>query len=163
MQLNGLLYSFPKEIKLLIGTFLLVLSVGFYSGISFVGETSSFSSQGIQENYVGNEEDEAATKMKFRKSEKHMMSTIHSHILSMGLIFFALAIIVSTTELATGFKRFLMVEPLLSVLFTFGGIYFMWKGMLWMKYVVMISGMLMTLSYTLSVGIVFFQLLKKKN
>ena len=94
MELNGLIYTLSKEIKLLIGTFLVVLSVGFYSGLTFIEETSSFSSKGIQENYIGNENDENATEMKFKKNEKHMLSIIHSHILSMGLIFFTLALIV---------------------------------------------------------------------
>jgi len=41
------IHTWAKELKLLIGTFLVVLSIGFFSGLSFVGETSSFSSNGI--------------------------------------------------------------------------------------------------------------------
>lgn len=160
MQLNGLLFTLPKEIKLLIGTFLIVLSVGFYSGLTFVGETSTFSSQGIQENYLGNENDEAAVEMKFKKNEKHMLSIIHSHILSMSVIFFLLSLILSITKLKAGIKKFLMIEPLLSVLLTFGGIYFLWKGILWMKYIVMISGILMTASFTISILIIYCQLFR---
>lgn len=162
MELSFSLSTLSKEIKLLIGTFLVVLSVGFYSGLTFVGETSSFTSQGIQENYLGNEENEEATEMKFKKNERHMLSIIHSHILSMGLIFFVLALIVSLADTNLVFKKFLMIEPLISVLTTFGGIYFLWKGMLWMKYVVILSGTLMTLSYTISVVLIFIQLIKKK-
>lgn len=162
MELSFSLSTLSKEIKLLIGTFLVVLSIGFYSGLTFVGETSSFTSQGIQENYLGNEENEEATEMKFKKNERHMLSIIHSHILSMGLIFFVLALIVSLADTNLVFKKFLMIEPLISVLTTFGGIYFLWKGMLWMKYVVILSGTLMTLSYTISVVLIFIQLIKKK-
>lgn len=162
MELSFSLSTLSKEIKLLIGTFLVVLSVGFYSGLTFVGETSSFTSQGIQESYLGNEENEEATEMKFKKNERHMLSIIHSHILSMGLIFFVLALIVSLADTNLVFKKFLMIEPLISVLTTFGGIYFLWKGMLWMKYVVILSGTLMTLSYTISVVLIFIQLIKKK-
>jgi hypothetical protein len=37
----------------------------------------------------------------------------------------------------------------------------MWTGMLWMKWVVMISGVLMTLVYIIGAGVVLFQLFQK--
>ena len=155
--------TWAKEVKLLVGTFLVVLSIGFFSGISFVGETSNYSSNGIQENYLGNEDDEDAEVMKFEKTEREMLSIVHSHILSMSMIFFLVALLVFHVEFNTAFKKFLMIEPLVSVMTTFGGLYFLWKGMLWMKYIVMISGILMTLSYTLSILLVFWALFKKRN
>jgi hypothetical protein len=162
MQTNYI-HTWAKELKLLVGTFIVVLSIGFYSGLSFVGETSSFSSNGIQENYLGNEDNDEAETMKFKKTERHMLSVIHSHILSMSMIFFLVAVLVFYIDFNSGFKKFLMIEPLVSVVTTFGGIYFLWKGLLWMKYIVMISGMLMTLSYTLSIILIFLGLTKKRN
>ena len=88
MQLNGLIYTLPKEIKLLIGAFILVLSIGFYTGLLFVGETSSAAPNGIEEQYLGNETDEDAEVMKFKKSEQEMLTLVHNHILSMSIIFF---------------------------------------------------------------------------
>jgi len=158
----GFMHTWAKELKLLIGTFIVVLSIGFFSGLSFVGETSSYSSNGIQENYLGNEDAEDAEVMKFKKSDKEMLSIVHSHILSMSMIFFLVALLVYHVEFNTGFKKFLMIEPLVSVVTTFGGLYFLWKGMLWMKYIVMVSGMLMTLSYTLSILLIFWGLFKKR-
>jgi hypothetical protein len=38
----------------------------------------------------------------------------------------------------------------------------MWEGVLWMKYVVMISGSLMTVVFAIAVGAVLFQLIKKQ-
>jgi len=163
MNLNGLLFTFPKEIKLLIGTFLVVLSIGFYTGLMFVDETSSVNPNGIEENYLGNENVEDAEIMKFKKSPREMLTTVHSHILSMSLIFFLLGLILSVTQLNTGLKLFLMLEPFVSVLFTFGSIYFLWKGITWLKYVIMFSGTLMTLTFTVSTFIIFSQLLKKRN
>ena len=162
MQLNGLLFTFPKEIKLLIGVFLVVLSVGFYTGLFFVGETSSAEPNGIEEHYLGNETIEDAPIMKFKKSPKEMLTTVHTHILSMSLIFFLVGIILATTQLNRKLKLFLMLEPFASVLLTFGGIYLLWLGVTWFKYIVMFSGMLMTATYTISVLIIFSQLLKKK-
>jgi len=162
MPLNGYIFLLPKEIKLLIGVFVIVLSIGFFSGLLFVGETSAANPNGIEEQYLGNEHDEDAEVMKFKKSEKEMLSLVHSHVLSMSIIFFLLALIVSITRLKKQLKTFLMVEPLISVVLTFGGLYFLWTGILWMKYIVMVSGTLMTLSFLLSVVIILKQLLQKK-
>jgi len=162
MQLNGLLLTFPKEIKLLIGTFLVVLSIGFFTGLMFVENTTTLKPNGIEENYNGNEHDEDANVMKFRKSEREMLTTVHSHILSMSLIFFLTGIILATTKLNYSLKLFLMIEPFFSVIFTFGGIYFLWKGLSWMKYIVMISGTLMTLSFGFTILIILSQLFRKE-
>jgi len=163
MQLNGFIYSVPKEIKLLLGVFVIVLSIGFYTGLLFVNETSSVSPEGIEENYLGNENDEDAQVMKFKKPDKEMLSIVHSHILSMSLIFFLLGLILSITNLSRSLKLFLMIEPFFSVVLTFGGIYLLWKGQLWMKYVVMFSGTLMTVSFTVSVIIILSQLFRSKK
>ncbi len=156
------IHHWHKDLKLLVGTFLVVLSIGFFTGLNFVENTSKLNSKGIQENYLGNEADTTADTMKFKKTERHIISVIHSHILSMSVFFFLVALLVYHVDCNTFFKRFLLVEPLLSVLTTFGGIYFLWTGILWMKYIVMLSGVLMTLSYTVSVGLIFWNLFRKK-
>ena len=161
MEYNGLLQTFPKEIKLFIGVFVFVLSIGFYTGLLFVNQTGTTAPQGMEENYLGNEEDEDATVMKFRKSEREMLTIIHTHILSMSFIFFLLGILVWLARLPKKLKLFLSVEPFLSVLLTFGGIYFLWTGLLWMKYVVLFSGILMTLTYFVSSVLVLYQLSSK--
>jgi len=163
MHTNGLILTFPKEIKLLIGIFLIVLSIGFYTGLLFVEETSSVNPNGIEEQYLGNEDNEDALVMKFKKSDQEMLTLVHNHVLSMSIIFFLLAIIIYTTQLNKKLKLFLMIEPFVSVVLTFGGIYLLWKGMLWMKYIVMFSGSLMVLSYSTSILIIFFQLFQKKK
>jgi len=160
MEINGLIYRLPKEIKLLIGTFLIVLSFGFYSGLLFVNESSSISVTGIEENYLGNENDEDATIMKFKKPEKEILSIVHSHVLSMSMIFFIVGLLLSINKLNRSLKLFLIIEPFFSIVLTFGGIYLLWKDILWMKYVIMFSGMLMTLTFTTSVIIIMSQLLR---
>jgi len=163
MQLNGLLFSFPKEIKLLIGAFIIILSIGFFTGLLFVSETSSANPNGIEEQYLGNESDEDAKIMKFKKSDQEMLTLVHNHILSMSIIFFLVGLILSMTKLNRKLKLFLMIEPFASVLLTFGGIYLLWKGMVWMTYIVMFSGALMTLTFTLSVVIILYQLFNNRN
>lgn len=163
MKYNGLLGSLPQEIKYFLATFVLVLSIGYFTGLLFVNNTETTNPAGIEENYLGNEDVPEASVMKFKKGEREMLTIIHTHILSMSFIFFLLGGIMLFTELPTKFKMFLIIEPFFSILLTFGGIYFMWAGMNWMKYVVMISGVLMTLIFSTSVLIVLYQLLIKNN
>ena len=107
MQLDGLIYRAPKEIKVLIGAFIIVLSVGFYTGLLFVKETSSANPNGIEEQYLGNENQEHIQVMKFKKSDREMLTMIHGHILSMSIIFFLVGLIVSITRLPIKLKLFL--------------------------------------------------------
>ncbi len=163
MQFQGSIHQFPKEIKVLIAVFLVVLSIGFYTGLTFVNETTSTSPEGIEANYNGNESDEDAKVMKFKKSKREILTLVHNHILSLSINFFIVSLLLSTTSINMRLKYFLMVEPLISVLLTFGGIYMLWLGISWMKYVIMISGMLMTASFIVATSIIFMQLLKKQS
>ena len=162
MQLSGSIHSFPKEIKLLILSFLVVLTIGFFLGLSFVNETTNANPNGIEEQYLGNENIEDATIMKFKKSEREVLTLVHNHMLSLSVIFFLLAIIVSTTNINKKFKLFLMLEPFASILLTFGGIYILWSGVLWFKYIIILSRVLMTFTFTASVIVIVTQLLQKK-
>lgn len=160
MEINGLIYKLSKELKWLVAAFVIVLSIGFYSGLLFVGETSSANPNGIEEHYLGNESDEEAMIMKFKKSEQEMLTLVHNHILSMSIIFFLVGILLSITKLNKKLKLFLMIEPFISVVLTFGGLYLLWKEVLWMKYIVMCSGILMTLTFTISVVVILTQLVQ---
>lgn len=162
MTLNGRIETFPKELRLLIAAFIIVLSIGFYTGLLFVSETSSANPNGIEEQYLGNEEDLDAKVMKFKKNEQQMLTLVHGHILSMSIIFFLTGLILTTTRLNRKLKLALLIEPFISIVLTFGGIYLLWKGILWMKYIVVISGTLMTLTFIASTLIIMIQLFRKK-
>jgi len=163
MQLLCRLSTLPKEVRIFIASFVVVLSIGFYTGLLFVNETSTASPNGIEENYLGNEEDVEAEIMKFKKSGREMLTIVHTHILSMSLIFFLLGSLVWMTDISKGAKLFLTVEPFLSVILTFGGIYFLWRGITWMKFVVIFSGILMTLTFMVSSIIVLYTLVRKPS
>ncbi|WP_250149169.1 hypothetical protein [Flagellimonas sp. 389] len=163
MTIVGSIQNFSKEIKALIVLFLLVVSTGFISALQFVDLTTSGNPKGIEENYLGNEDDLEATEMKFAKSEKQILNIVHTHVLAMGMLFFILALLVATTPLRDFWRSFLLMEPLVSVLLTFGGIYLLFKGILWMRYVIMVSGILMTFSFIASVAVILFWLFKKSN
>lgn len=91
-----------------------------------------------------------------------MLTIIHTHILSMSFIFFLLGGLLMLAKLPKKIKMFLVIEPFVSIILTFGGIYLMWKGIVWMKYITMISGILMTIIYSTSALIILSQLSFRK-
>ena len=160
---DNYLQDLPITLKLLVGTFLFVLSIGYFSGLAFVENTTDATQSGIVENYNGNEKNEEAEEMKFKKSGHEMLNIIHTHILSMSIIFFILGGLVYGAKIDRRLKSFLMIEPLISVVVTFGGIYMIWAGVEWMSYVVMLSGGLMTLSFVMSVFFIITTIVKSNN
>jgi len=150
LKINSL-SELSKEFKYLIATFVLVTSIGFISSIVFVDYSNSTTPDGLVEQYNGNEfiEDDIDI-MKFKKSEREILTIIHSHILSMSVIFFLIGFLVCLTNINIKLKLFLAIEPFVSILLTFGGIYLLWLDILWFRYVVIFSGILMTLSFLIS-------------
>lgn len=163
MEYNGILQKLPWEIRIFIAVFVVVLSIGYFTGLSFVQETDAMTPVGVEENYLGNEADMDAEVMKFKKGDREMLTIVHTHILSMSVIFFVMGILVWITNFPNGWKSFLSIEPFVSLILTFGGIYLMWKGVIWFKYVVVFSGILMTLTFTFSVLLVIKQCLQSSE
>lgn len=163
MQIHGLIHQFPKEIKALTIAFIVVLSIGFYGGLTFVNNTTSMDVSEIETHYLGNENDENAEVMKFKKNEREILTVVHGHILSMAVIFFLLSLILATTSINKKLKYFLMIEPFLSIICTFGGIYLLWSGITWFKYVVIISGTFMTFSFIAATISIAYQILCSKK
>lgn len=143
--------------------FTLAMSIGYFTGFNFIYRTTELKPQGIEENYNGNEEDEQAEEMMFKKPEKEILTTIHTHILSFSLIFIALCGVLLAVPMPTKIKSFLLIEPFISTILTFGGIWFLWKGMIWVKYIVMLSGILLTLSFLLIAFFIFKGLLQPRS
>jgi len=161
MQLHGQIHHFPKQVKLFILSFLIILNIGFTTGLLFVGNTQSITPSGMVENYLGNEEDEEAQEMKFKKSDHEMLTLLHTHVLSTSFIFLLLGGLLAITSIPKKLKYFLMIEPFLSIILTFGGLYLLWNGILWMKFIVMISGIVMTGVFYLGTLLLIIQLFKK--
>jgi hypothetical protein len=143
--------------------FVLSMTVGYFTGFNFIYNTTKLEPKGIEENYNGNEEDEEAETMMFKKPEKEILTTIHTHILSFTLIFIAMGTTLLAVQMPQKIKSILLLEPFISIIVTFGGIWFLWKGIIWMKYFVMISGMLITLSFVLMVFFIFKATLTKSD
>ena len=101
-----------------------------------------------------------AETIKFKKGKREMLTIIHTHTLSISFVFFMLEIFVWGTNQSIKLKTFLTVEPFVSILITFGKIYMLWLGYSLFSYVVIFSGILMTLSYVLGVLVVLKDVFK---
>ena len=55
-----------------------------------------------------------------------------------------------------------MIEPFVSIVFTFGGIYLLWSGITWFKYIIILSGTLMTFSFVIATISIAYQILFSK-
>jgi hypothetical protein len=121
--LNFKLRDADTTLRLFLSTFLLVLTLGYGIGLFFVEHSTSFSSRGIQEQFIGNGDVDGATEIKYEKSVHEMYVFIHNHVLSLALVFFTVGVIFYFSSIVSErLKRFLLVEPLAAVGTTFGGI-----------------------------------------
>jgi hypothetical protein len=143
--------------------FVLSLSIGYMTGLYYISITSGFTDNTVKENYLGNEEVEDADVMKFKMSEKEVLSIVHNHIISFSLIFFALGLLLFHSSYPPRLVFFLTIEPFISIGLTFGGIWLMWKGLFWMKYIIILSGSVMHLIFISSVLLILIELLKKRR
>jgi hypothetical protein len=159
--LNGI-SAFPKYVRQFIFFFTLALAFGYFSGFKFLMGNTDLSSSGVEAHYNGNEDDETAETMIFKKTENEILTTIHGHAVSFSLIFLALGSIVLTLPIKRKLKRFLLIEPFLSIILTFGGIWLLWKEITWFKYVIMVSGTLLTVTFLISIVLIFWFTLKNQ-
>ena len=160
--MNVQLHNLPKSLKNTLVVFLIALAFGYLSGVDLLKHTTDFKSKGVEENVLGNEVDEYAEELHFKMSERELHGIIHSHVITLGMLFAILSVMLFFTSYSQGIKSFLMIEPMVSLITTFGGLWLLWKGVVWMKYIIMLSGILMHLSFVLIVFLLLKELLFKK-
>jgi hypothetical protein len=158
------LYQLPKGIKLLLLLTVLNLMVGVGVGLYYVANTTHLSLEGTSEQFRGSIlEDEFDIPEKFSKPIAELLTTTHNHIISMTFIFFIMGGIFYLNSIITGFwKTFFIAEPFFSILATFGGIWLIRFIHPSFAYLVMVSGVLMYLSFFLMAGTIIYELSIKK-
>ena len=148
-----------RTLKLFITTFLIVLTIGYTIGLLFVDNTTSLNSRGIQQQFLGNEDSEVKQEFKYAKSAAEMYVFIHNHILSLAIVFFAIGgIFYFSSIVSERMKRFLMVEPLIAVVTTFGGIALVRFASPIFSWLVLASGLSLFLCYAAMVYFIIKEL-----
>jgi hypothetical protein len=134
--------SWPTHLRWFAAAFVLVGLAGYAAGLVFVAQNTGMAPAGVADHYHGNED-----AMKFGKSSGEMLEIVHTHLLGMGVLFFAVGGLFAFSTTGARLKQILMIETMLSLLTTFGGLALVSAGhraWLWLVYP---SSVLMVLGY----------------
>jgi hypothetical protein len=162
------LSELDKTLKRFLTTFVVVLSFGVIIGLIYLRHTTSLSPTGAVEQISGTNETELTDDFdipeKYPKTISELLITTHNHIISFAFIFFLLGGIFYFNSIVKGFwKTFLMIEPLISILITFGSIW----GMRYLSesfvFLAVISSSLIYLSFFIMTSLIIFELNFKKS
>ena len=154
------LYEFPNKLKLLCFLTVFNITVGVGVGLYYVGYTTQYSSIGTSEHFAGSKvSDDFDIPDKYPKPISELLNTTHTHVISMTFIFLIIGGIFYFNSIITGsMKIILIVEPFISIMATFGGIWlirFIHSGF---SYLVILSGILMYLSFFVMASTIFYEL-----
>ena len=157
------LKTIDKNLKKLLIYYLVTLGIGFSLGVLYVYLNSEFTSSGMIEQYLGNNDE---WDPKLPKTLQDLVSHTHEHITMFSIIFLSLGLIFSYNDTIKGFwKRFLMLEPFLSIIVTFGGFFIIRYMTTSFSYIIMISSLIMYICFYIMLFICLYELiiLNKKN
>lgn len=142
------IHTWPPAYKKLIFTFVLVSFIGVVVGGIMIEVTTHLTPEGVVEQYKGNRKNKTkAAELKFPKPFKEMLITTHNHILGLSSLFLIMGFLYLGTGRSSWWHISIAVEPLLSLIFTFGGLWVMRYWWAPFVYVVILSGTLMLASY----------------
>ena len=161
---NILLHQLPVKLKLLLLLTVVNLTVGVGIGLYYVANTTELTPAGTAEHFSGSEIDaEFDIPEKYPKPVSELLITTHNHILSLTLIFLVIGgIFYFNSTITGGLKNFLIAEPFISILTTFGGIWLIRFVHSAFVYLVIPSGILMYTCYFIMAGVLFYELRLKK-
>ena len=161
---NILLHQLPVKLKLLLLLTVVNLTVGVGIGLYYVANTTELTPAGTAEHFSGSEIDaEFDILEKYPKPVSELLITTHNHILSLTLIFLVIGGIFYFNRRISGrMKTFLIAEPFISILTTFGGIWLIRFAHPAFVYLVIPSGILMYSCYFIMTGVLLFELALKK-
>ena len=159
------LYELPRKLKLLCFLTVFNITVGLGVGLYYVGYTTQYSPSGTSEHFAGSMiSDDFDIPDKYPKPISELLNTTHTHVISMTFIFLIIGGIFYFNSIITGsMKTILIIEPFISIIVTFGGIWlvrFIHPGF---SYLVILSGILMYLSFIIMASTIFYELSIKSS
>lgn len=166
--MNIKLYQLESSLKIFLSVFVIVLSLGILMGLTYLSQTTSYSPKKAIERFNGtqtNIDNEIIDIPEtYPKPISEMLITTHNHIIGFALIFFGIGLIFYFNSIIKGFwKLFLMVEPLVSTVVTFGSVWGMRFIVNEFVYLAAISSILLFLSLFTMVAIILYELMFKKE
>lgn len=161
------LFQLNKDFKMFLSAFLLVIMTGVIFGLLFLYETTEFNKNYTSERLIVEqdliEEDFGINESK-SKSTGELLMTTHNHIIGFGFIFFLVGGIFYFNSIVTGaWKMFLIIEPLLSTIISFGSMWVVrFYGSDWI-YLTIFSAILMYSSLFIMIIILLIELNLKSS
>tara|TARA_B100000073_G_scaffold77977_1_gene59019 strand:+ start:74 stop:550 length:477 start_codon:yes stop_codon:yes gene_type:complete len=151
------LKTLDKNLKNLLIYYLITLGIGFSLGVLYVYLNSEFTSTGMLEQYLGNNDE---WNPKLPKTLIDLVSHTHDHITMFSIIFLTLGLIFSYNSLINGFWiKFLLLEPFISIVLTFGGFFVIRFINPNFSYIIMISSALMYICFYVMLFICLYELI----
>lgn len=153
----------PGKLKWLVAMFLCTLLFGYGASFIVLSDQTGLSARGIEENYNGNEKDEDARTIKFRKSRFEILTTVHSHVFTLGVIFLITGFLTFFTSFPELLRGILMIEPLLSLIVSFTSLILLWNGFVAFKYLALLSGGVMHTGFITAILLLLWEISRRKE
>ncbi len=164
--MNITLKSLSNSLKKFIAVYIIVVSIGVGIGLTFLHHTTSFSPKGTIERFNGdklNDDSDFEVQVNYSKPISEMLITTHNHVLGLAFIFFSIGIIFYFNTVINGkWKLFIMIEPLISIIISFGSIWLMRYVQEEFVYLAVISASIMYLSFYFMAFISLYELIFKR-
>lgn len=153
------LYELPSIQKSLIKMVLITLTFGIILGLIYVSVNTSIKPNSIASYYQGSEVVDEF-ELSYGKSFKELLQTTHNHIIAFTFIFTIMGFMMSMTHYSEKIKKFIIIEPFISTIITFSCMFLIRYVSDLFVYLMIISSMLMYLTYFISVFLVYNSLRK---
>jgi hypothetical protein len=163
--MNLKLYQFPTQLKKLILALLFSLTFGICIGLGFLYYTTSYSPQRAIERYNGSKAgDEFEIVENYPKPISEIFITTHNHVIAFTLIFTVVAIIFYFSSVLNGvWKTFLLIEPFISIVISFGSLWLMRFVNPNFVYLMALSSSMIYLSYFTMLSLITYEIIFKKS
>ncbi|HED07581.1 MAG TPA: hypothetical protein ENI57_05645 [Ignavibacteria bacterium] len=166
--MNIKLYQLESSLKKFLSAFVIVLSIGVIMGLTYLSQTTSYSTKKTIERFNGSQiniDDEMIDiPDTYPKPVSEMLLSTHNHIIGFSLLFFAIGFIFYFNSVINGsWKLFLIIEPLVSTIVTFGSIWGMRFITKEFVYLAALSSSLIYLSFFTMSTVILYELIFKKD
>lgn len=153
------LNQLDKNLRIFIASYLIVLGIGVTTGLIYIYLTTSMTPSGTVEQYIGNNDE---WEPKLAKEFIDLVSQAHTHIITFSFIFLSTGLIFMRNSIIKGpFKLFLIIEPFLSIIVTFGGFFILRYITSSFVYVIIISSTLMYTCFYIMIFVSIYDLTVK--
>ena len=161
------LFELDKTLKNFLIAILFVLTTGLGAGLIYLNYTTDYTPKGTIERFNGTnieqEMDDFDIPENYPKPISEMLITTHNHILGFSFIFFITGMIFYFNSIINGFwKAFLLIEPTISIVITFGSIWLMRFVHEDLVYLTILSSAILYLSFFIMAVVSVYDLKFKK-